>query len=105
MSIVSFQKWGVASRRWDRGPVTRSPGLLAPDPRGGAIGTAALPSDDALIVDLSRQDASTVPHYQSTLRAHCPLPEIWRGPDDAARYRQRKRNAVFPTSDVIARAA
>ena len=78
-----------------------SPGLLAPDPCGGAIGTAALSSYDALIVNLGRQHASTVAHNQSTLRADGPLPVIWCGPDDALRDRQRKRNAVLPAFGIV----
>ncbi len=78
-----------------------SPGLLAPDPCSGAIGTAALSSYDALIVNLVRQHASAVAHNQSTLRAYGPLPVIRCGPDDALRDRQRKRYAVLPAFDIV----
>lgn len=76
--------------------------MLAPDPCGGAIRTATLPSYGALIVDLGRQHASAVPHNQSTLRAYGSFPEIWRGPHNAVRDRQRKRNAVLPAFGIVA---
>jgi hypothetical protein len=103
MSMVSVSCEVLRYRLKDGTSRIGSHGLLAPDPCGGAIGTAGLPSDDASIVDLSRQHARTVPHQQSTLRAHGAFPVIWRGPDDPVCDCQRKRNAVFPTSDIIAR--
>ena len=50
IGIVSLLKQAVSA--------AFSSGLLAPDPRGGAIDTDALPCYDASIVDLGRQLAS-----------------------------------------------
>jgi len=83
-------------------PHRGSPGLFAPDPRGGAIGTAALPSHSALIVNLGCQHASAVPHNHTPQRVHGSFPIIWRGPDNAVRDRQRKRNAVLPAFGIVA---
>ena len=82
-------------------PHRGSPGLFAPDPRGGAIGTAALPSHSALIVNLGCQHASAVPHNHTPQRVHGSFPIVGRGPDNAVRDRQRKRNAVLPALALL----
>src|ERR1700751_2108825 len=79
-----------------------SPGLFAPDPCGGAIGTAALPPYYALIVNLGCQHASAVLHNHTPQWVHGSFPVIWRGPNNAVRDRQRKRNAVLPAFGIVA---
>ena len=109
MMDAKRMRWSCSSSRWffDIGRPMESacigsPGLFAPNPCSGAIGTAALTSYDALIIDLGSQHASTVPHNHSTFRVHSSFPIIWCGLDDALCDRQRKRNAVLPAFEIIA---